>query len=185
MSSRTAVLCLVLILVNRLSGLVLPSSTKYLVDDVIRGARADFLWTLLGAVAAAVTIQAATSFLLTRLLSVEAQLLIAQLRAEVQRHVLRLPVRSFDDTKTGELVSRIMDDVEGVRNLVGTGLVTLYFLIEFSTSAASDLSRFTEQRSATSPPKQLPQNASATAFSSRWFPIRWVSTCRRSHSAWR
>ncbi len=116
---------LLLILVNRLSGLVLPASTKYLVDDVIREGRSELLWTLLTAVALAITVQAATSFGLTRLLSVEAQLLIAQLRAQVQYHVLRLPVRSFDDTRSGELVSRVMDDVEGVRNLVGTGLVQL------------------------------------------------------------
>jgi ABC-type multidrug transport system fused ATPase/permease subunit len=116
---------LVLILVNRLSGLVLPASTKYLVDDVIRGARTDLLWPLLILVAVAVSVQAATSFSLTRLLSVEAQRLIAQLRSEVQYHVLRLPVRRFDNTRSGELVARVMDDVEGVRNLVGTGLVQL------------------------------------------------------------
>jgi len=116
---------LVLILVNRLSGLVLPASTKYLVDDVLREGNSDLLWPLLGAVLVAVAVGATTSFVLTRLLSVEAQLMIAHLRAQVQRHVLRLPIRSFDDTKTGELVSRIMDDVEGVRNLVGTGLVQL------------------------------------------------------------
>ncbi len=116
---------LLLILVNRLSGLVLPASSKYLIDDVLRGGKATLLWPLLGAVAVAVTLQAGTSFLLTRLLSVEAQLLIAKLRSQVQQHVLRLPVRSFENTKSGELVSRIMDDVEGVRNLVGTGLVQL------------------------------------------------------------
>ncbi len=116
---------LLLILINRLSGLVLPASTKYLVDDVIRDGRSELLWTLLLVLALAIAVQAATSFSLTRLLSVEAQLLIAQLRAQVQYHVLRLPVRTFDDTRSGELVSRVMDDVEGVRNLVGTGLVQL------------------------------------------------------------
>ncbi len=116
---------LILILFNRLAGLVLPASTKYLVDDVISGEKGDLLWMLLMAVMVAVIIQATTSFALTRLLSVEAQQLIAQLRAEVQRHVLRLPIRVFDNTKTGEFVSRIMNDVEGVRNLVGTGLVQL------------------------------------------------------------
>jgi subfamily B ATP-binding cassette protein MsbA len=116
---------LVLILFNRLAGLVLPASSKYVIDDVIRGGRSELLWPILGAVAAAVAVQAGTSFALTRLLSVEAQLMIAQLRSQVQRHVLRLPVRSFEETKSGELVSRIMDDVEGVRNLVGTGLVQL------------------------------------------------------------
>jgi len=116
---------LVLILINRLSGLVLPASTKYLVDDVISRGRGELLWTLLGAVALAIVVQAATSFALTRLLSVEAQLLIAGLRSQVQYHVLRLPVRRFDNTRSGELVARVMDDVEGVRNLVGTGLVQL------------------------------------------------------------
>lgn len=114
-----------LILVNRLAGLVLPASTKYVIDDVIQGGQSQLLFPILGAVALAVALQAATSFSLTRLLSVEAQSLIAELRAQVQRHVLRLPVRSFETTKSGELVSRIMDDVEGVRNLVGTGLVQL------------------------------------------------------------
>ncbi|HSL81877.1 MAG TPA: ABC transporter transmembrane domain-containing protein, partial [Thermoanaerobaculia bacterium] len=84
---------LVLILFNRLAGLVLPASSKYVIDDVIRGGRSDLLWPILGAVAAAVAVQAGTSFALTRLLSVEAQLMIAQLRSQVQRHVLRLPVR--------------------------------------------------------------------------------------------
>ncbi len=116
---------LVLIMLNRLAGLVLPASTKYLVDNVIANGDIALLYKLLGAVALAVTIQAATSYSLTMLLSVEAQNLIAQLRAQVQRHVLQLPVRTFDNAKSGELVSRIMDDVDGVRNLVGTGLVQL------------------------------------------------------------
>jgi len=116
---------LALILVNRLSGLVLPASTKFIVDDVINGGRSDLLWSILGGLVLAVAVQAGTSFALTRILSVEAQHLIAELRAEVQRHVLGLPIRTFDQTRSGELVSRIMDDVEGVRNLVGTGLVQL------------------------------------------------------------
>ena len=116
---------LVLILVNRVCGMVLPASTKYLVDDVIGQRQADLMWPILGALTIAVAIQAVSSFALTRLLSVEAQHLIAELRADVQRHVLRLPVRHFENTKSGELVSRIMRDVEGVRNLVGTGLVQL------------------------------------------------------------
>lgn len=114
-----------LILINRLSGLVLPASTKYVVDDVIAEGNADLLLPILGAIGLAVTLQAASSFALTRLLSIEAQHLIAELRTDVQQHVLRLPVRTFDTTKSGELVSRIMSDVEGVRNLVGTGLVQL------------------------------------------------------------
>ncbi|MDH3270288.1 MAG: ABC transporter ATP-binding protein/permease [Gemmatimonadota bacterium] len=116
---------LVLILLNRLAGLVLPASTKYLIDDVIANSNVPMLYTILGLVGAAVTVSAATSYALTMLLSVEAQNLIANLRAQVQAHVLQLPVHIFDNTKSGELVSRIMDDVEGVRNLVGTGLVQL------------------------------------------------------------
>ena len=116
---------LFLVVLNRLSGLVLPYSTKYLVDDVLGQGQFDLLYPLLGGLLVAVIIQAASAYLLTLLLSVEAQHLIAQLRSQVQRHVLTLPVRFFDSVKTGELVSRIMDDVEGVRNLVGTGLVQL------------------------------------------------------------
>lgn len=116
---------LLLILLNRLSGLVLPASTKYLVDDVIANGDFPLLFKLLGLLGGAVAVQAVTSYSLTMLLSVEAQHLIAQLRSQVQKHVLRLPVSTFDNAKTGELVSRIMDDVEGVRNLVGTGLVQL------------------------------------------------------------
>ena len=132
---KLVVVGLVLIFVNRLCGLVLPASTKYIIDDFVQpllGSGLAFssdelssLWVLLGALVAAVVVQAASSYSLTLLLSVEAQRLIADLRSQVQRHVLRLPVRVFDNTKSGELVSRIMDDVEGVRNLVGTGLVQL------------------------------------------------------------
>ncbi len=122
---KLVALGLVLILFNRLAGLVLPASTKYLVDNVIAQGDIHLLYTLLAAVGGAVAVQAATSYSLTLLLSVEAQNLIAQLRSQVQKHVLELPIRLFDDTKSGELVSRIMDDVEGVRNLVGTGLVQL------------------------------------------------------------
>jgi subfamily B ATP-binding cassette protein MsbA len=116
---------LLLILLNRLAGLVLPASTKYLVDNVIAQGDIPLLYQLLALVGVAVAVQAASSYALTMRLSVEAQHLIAQLRSQVQRHVLRLPVRLFDNAKSGELVSRIMDDVEGVRNLVGTGLVQL------------------------------------------------------------
>jgi subfamily B ATP-binding cassette protein MsbA len=114
-----------LILLNRLSGLVLPWVSRYLIDGVLGGGDPQVFYMLLGAVGVAVTIQAATSYSLTMLLSVEAQHLIANLRSQVQEHVLQLPVKVFDNTKSGELVSRIMDDVEGVRNLVGTGLVQL------------------------------------------------------------
>ena len=122
---RLILLGLVLILFNRLAGLVLPASTRYLIDDVIGESNMRLLYLLLGAVGGAVVVQSGTSYALTMLLSVEAQNLIANLRSQVQKHVLELPVRVFDNTKSGELVSRIMDDVEGVRNLVGTGLVQL------------------------------------------------------------
>jgi subfamily B ATP-binding cassette protein MsbA len=114
---------LVLILVSRLCGLVLPASTKFLIDDVLAKGRADLLAPLVAAVLAATAAQAVTGFALTQLLSKSAQRLISELRMRVQRHVCRLPVSFFDSQKTGQLVSRIMNDVEGVRNLVGTGLV--------------------------------------------------------------
>ena len=119
------ILGLVLILVNRLCGLALPISTKYFIDDVVGKGDTDFLTTLLLLVGGAVFVQAISSFTLTRMLSVEAQYLVAQLRARVQRHIIHLPISFFDNMKTGVLVSRIMGDVEGVRNLVGTGLVQL------------------------------------------------------------
>jgi subfamily B ATP-binding cassette protein MsbA len=117
---------LVLIIINRLSGLVLPGSSKYLIDEVIAKSDLEMFKWLLIAVAAAVTIQSVTSFFLTQLLSVEAQHLISLLRAQIQKHIIKLPVNFFDNSKSGELVSRIMSDVEGVRNLVGTGLVQLF-----------------------------------------------------------
>ena len=122
---KLVALGLLLILLNRLAGLVLPASTKYLVDDVIAQGNIPLLYQLLVLVGVAVAVQSASGYALTLLLSVEAQHLIAQLRAQVQRHVFQLPVRLFDDAKSGELVSRIMEDVQGVRNLVGTGLVQL------------------------------------------------------------
>jgi subfamily B ATP-binding cassette protein MsbA len=116
---------LVLIVISRLSGLVLPGATKFLMDDVIPNRNLELLKLLIIAVIGSITVQAITSFLLTKLLSVEAQHLISVLRAQVQKQILRLPIRFFDNSKSGELVSRIMTDVEGVRNLVGTGLVQL------------------------------------------------------------
>ena len=116
---------LFLIIVNRLAGLVLPGATKVLIDDVIGKGDRGLLRLLLLAVGGAVTVQAVTSFLLTRLLSVQAHGLIRDLRVRVQEQVLRLPLRYFDDTQTGAVVSRVMNDVEGVRNLIGTGLVQL------------------------------------------------------------
>jgi ABC-type multidrug transport system fused ATPase/permease subunit len=114
-----------LIIVSRLASLVLPAASKYLMDEVIAKHNVEMLKLLLMAVVGSIIIQAITSFLLTKLLSVEAQHLISVLRAKVQRHLLRLPIGFFDNNKAGALVSRIMNDVEGVRNLVGTGLVQL------------------------------------------------------------
>ena len=123
---KLLLLGLLLIIINRLSGLVLPGASKYLIDEVIAKGDYEFMKILLLGVSGAIVIQATTSFFLTKLLSVEAQHLISKLRSEVQQHIIYLPVRFFDNTKSGELVSRIMTDVEGVRNLVGTGLVQLF-----------------------------------------------------------
>jgi subfamily B ATP-binding cassette protein MsbA len=116
---------LALMVINRLSGIVLPYTSKYLIDDVITKHRADLLWPLAAVAAAATIIQAATSFALSQVVSVAAQRAITEMRKRVQAHVLRLPISYFDSTKTGVLISRIMTDAEGVRNLVGTGLVQL------------------------------------------------------------
>lgn len=116
---------LLLIVVSRLAGLVLPGASKYLVDDVIPSNDFILLKWLIIAVVLAVVVQSVTSFALTQILSVEAQNLISKLRAQVQAHIIRLPIRFFDSAKTGELVSRVMTDVEGVRNLVGTGLAQM------------------------------------------------------------
>jgi len=112
-----------LLVIGRLCGLVLPASTKFLLDDVINKHRQDLLLPLVGVVLSATLIQGITSFSLTQLLSKEAQRLIAELRRRVQAHVGLLPLNYYDANRTGGLVSRIMSDVEGVRNLVGTGLV--------------------------------------------------------------
>jgi len=112
-----------LMVINRVSGLVLPASTKYLVDDVIGKRHFKMLYPLVGIVLLATLIQGITSFALTQTLSKAAQKLIAELRRRVQEHVGRLSVSYYDANKTGMLVSRIMSDVEGVRNLIGTGLV--------------------------------------------------------------
>ncbi|MFM7329064.1 MAG: ABC transporter transmembrane domain-containing protein, partial [Bacteroidota bacterium] len=114
-----------LIIVRSLSGLVLPASTRYILDDVIGNGDMETLKLILLAVSASLAVNAVTSFWLTQLLSVEAQHLISVLRSDVQKKILQLPTRFFDNTQTGALVSRIMNDVEGVRNLVGTGLVQL------------------------------------------------------------
>ena len=122
---KTIFIGLILILITRPAGLVLPWATRYLIDDVaVNGDLVLLKWLLL-AIIGSLMIQAVGSFLLTRILSVEAQYLISELRVKVQKKVLSLPISFFDNTKSGELVSRIMTDVEGVRNLVGTGLVQL------------------------------------------------------------
>ena len=113
----------VLMAIYRVSGLVLPASTKYLVDNVLSKRQIQLLTPIVLSVLAATVIQGLTSFTLTQLLSKSAQKMIAELRRKVQAHIGRLPVSFYDANKTGALVSRIMSDVEGVRNLIGTGLV--------------------------------------------------------------
>ena len=114
-----------LMLINRLAGLVLPGTSKFLVDDVIGKGRHEWLVPLAVAGGAATIVQSATSFALSQVLGVAAQRAITEMRRDVQRHVARLPVRYFDSTQTGVLISRVMTDAEGIRNLVGTGLVQL------------------------------------------------------------
>ncbi len=112
-----------LLLIGRICGLMLPLSPKFLIDDVINKHRPDLLLPLVSAVIVATLIQGVTSFSLTQLLSKEAQRLITEMRRRVQKHVGLLGLNYYDANKTGALVSRIMNDVEGVRNLIGTGLV--------------------------------------------------------------
>lgn len=122
---KLLLLGLLLIIINRLSGLVLPGSTKFLLDDVIPHRDLHLLTILLGAVGVSILIQSVSAYTLTRLLAVEAQHLISKLRLQMQKHIIHLPVGFFDSTKSGVLLSRIMNDPEGVRNLVGTGVVQL------------------------------------------------------------
>jgi len=112
-----------LLLTNRLSGLVLPAMTKLLVDDVIGKERRELLGWIIPLAGGAIFLQAVTSFLLSQVLGKAAQRSITEMRRNLQRHVSRLPVAYFDHTKTGALLSRVMTDAEGIRNLVGTGLV--------------------------------------------------------------
>ena len=116
---------LALMLVSRLAGLVLPWSSKYLIDDVVGNKRTDLLPLIALAAGTATLVQAVTSFALSQILGVAAQRAITDMRKRVQAQVMHLPVRYFDSTQTGILVSRIMSDAEGIRNLVGTGLVQL------------------------------------------------------------
>ena len=116
---------LLLMLVNRFAGLVLPASSGYLIDHVLTPRRADLLVPVALAAGAATLVQAVTSFGLSQILGIAAQRAITEMRKTVQAFVLRLPIAYFDSTKTGVLISRIMTDAEGIRNLVGTGLVQL------------------------------------------------------------
>lgn len=119
------VLGLVLMLISRLAGMVLPITSKYLIDDVINKHRVDLLPLLALAAGTATLIDAVVSFSLSQILGVAAQRAITDMRRSVETHVMRLPVSYFDSTQTGVLISRIMTDAEGLRNLVGTGLVQL------------------------------------------------------------
>jgi subfamily B ATP-binding cassette protein MsbA len=116
---------LALMLVNSAAGLVLPWTTKALVDDVIMPGRLEGLAPLAWAVAGATVVQALTSFALSQVLGVAAQRAITDMRRRIEEHVMRLPVRYFDTTQTGVLISRVMNDADGIRNLVGTGLAQL------------------------------------------------------------
>ena len=116
---------LTIMLVNRVSGLVLPTTSKYLFDEVIRNHRSDLLLTLALIGGGATAVQAVSSYALSQILGVAAQRAINDLRREVHSHVMNLPVRFFDSTSSGTLVTRIMNDADGVRNLIGTGIVQL------------------------------------------------------------
>src|SRR5712672_3177005 len=122
---RRLLLGAVLMVINQVMGLVLPASTKYLIDQVIVKGRTDLLWKIALAAGVATVVQAATSFGLTQVLGVAAQRAITEMRKKVQAKIARLPVSYFDSTQVGKLISRIMNDAEGIRNLVGTGLVQL------------------------------------------------------------
>ncbi len=130
---------LALMVVNRMAGLVLPFTSKYLMDDVITQGQWDLLPTLALAAGAATMVDTATSFANSQVLGVAAQRAITDMRKDVEAHVMRLPVRYFDSTKTGVLISRIMTDSEGIRNLVGTGVVQLTGALLTATMALSIL----------------------------------------------
>ncbi|MDP9251211.1 MAG: ABC transporter ATP-binding protein, partial [Chloroflexota bacterium] len=116
---------MLLMVANRLAGLVLPATSKVLVDQVVGQHRASLLWPLAAAAGAATLVQAATGFGLSQVLGLAAQRSITDMRRDIEQHVARLPISYFDSTKTGVLISRIMSDADGIRNLVGTGLVEL------------------------------------------------------------
>lgn len=122
---RTLAIGLVLMLINRLSGLVLPGSVKWIVDEVLTNGRIELLKPIAIAAAVATVLQATSSFALSQVISVAAQRAITELRRRVQARVLRLPISFFDSTQSGVLISRVMSDAEGIRNLIGTGIVQL------------------------------------------------------------
>jgi ABC-type multidrug transport system fused ATPase/permease subunit len=122
---RTLYIGMALMVVSRLASFVLPASTKFFYDDVLLGGRAEILLPLAAGVLTAMVLQASTSFALAKVVSVAAQRAIADMRVDIQNHVLRLPTAYFDNTKSGVLISRIMTDPEGIRNLVGTGIIQL------------------------------------------------------------
>src|ERR1051325_2936720 len=122
---RRLTLGLFLMLISRLAGLILPASSKWLIDDVVGKHRTDLLLPIALAAGAATLVQAVTAFALSQILGVAAQRAITDMRKRVQAHVMHLPVRYVDSTQTGLLIARIMSDADGIRNLVGTGLVQL------------------------------------------------------------
>jgi ABC-type multidrug transport system fused ATPase/permease subunit len=122
---RTLYVGMALMVVSRLAAFVLPASTKFVIDDVLIGGRGELLLPIAAAVLGAMLLQASTSFALAKIVSVAAQRAIADMRVDIQRHVLHLPTSYFDNTKSGVLISRIMTDPEGIRNLVGTGIIQL------------------------------------------------------------
>ncbi|MFT4545846.1 MAG: ABC-type multidrug transport system fused ATPase/permease subunit [Bacteroidia bacterium] len=116
---------LILILIQSAAGLVAPYASRFLFDDIVPNKDINGLWLLIAVVASSIVIRSLTSFSITRLLSVQAQHMISQMRVQVQSKLMKLPIGFFDNHKSGALVSRVMTDVEGVRNLVGTGFVQL------------------------------------------------------------
>jgi len=139
---KRLLLGLPLMFINRISGLVLPYTTKYLIDDVIAQGKTQLLWTLVTVGGIAAIISSTTDYALAQILGIAAQRSITDLRIKLQQHVQRLPVGYFDTTKTGVLVSRVMNDAEGIRNLVGTGLVQLFGGVITSAIAITILFRF-------------------------------------------
>ena len=122
---RSLALGLLLMVFNRLAGLVLPGTTKFLIDDVVGQGKMELLLPLAGVAALATLVQAGTGFGLAQVVSVAGQRAIAEMREAIQAHVVHLPVSYFDSTKSGVLISRVMSDAQGIRNLVGTGIINL------------------------------------------------------------